>query len=213
METNFFQQVAALNLTGDLQIIVKQTDGQLVASVLLNNPQCGDNAAKMIPPLLLKGSPTELDSGFFESIATPLQATSGLLVNMETFLKQREEAKKQSAMEKEKTDREKKEKEAKEKRYKDAMAKADELEKEGKYRDAYMKLPNLSEFPEQEEAIRKRQSALSAKFSPGLFDVASATPPPSENTASAEGGLFPQQVSDDTDGETDEEDGNNDSDY
>lgn len=44
-------------------------------------------------------------------------------------MKQLEEAKKQSAMEKEKNDKEKKEQEAKDKKFIDGMAKADELEK------------------------------------------------------------------------------------
>ena len=88
---------------------------------------------------------------------------------MEGFMKQLEEVKKQSAMEKDKADKERKEKEAREKKYKEAMQKVDELEKEGKYRDAWIKVPDPSEYPEQAEAIRKRKSSLSAKFAPDLF--------------------------------------------
>ena len=66
------------------------------------------------------------------------------MVDMEKFLKQLEEVKKQSAIEKEKTEKEKKEKEAKDKKFKDAMAKADELEKEGKFREAWMKVPDMT---------------------------------------------------------------------
>jgi PRTRC genetic system protein E len=142
---------------------------------MLNNEQCGDDARKLIPPLNLRGSAEELDNGFFERITTPIQTASGLMVDMEGFMKQLEEVKKQSAMEKEKTDRERKEKEAKEKKYREAMQKVDELEKEGKHRDAWMKVPDPSEYPEQAEAIRKRKSSLSSKFAPDLFG-ATATP-------------------------------------
>ena len=114
MQTNFFRQLANMNLTGDLQITFRATtENSFVLSVLLNNEQCGDEARKLIPPLNLRGTAEELDNGFFESISTPLQTASGLMVDMENFMKQLEETKKKSAMEKEKQDKEKKEKEAK----------------------------------------------------------------------------------------------------
>lgn len=111
MQTNFFRQIAKLNLTGDLQITLRQTtENNFVLSVLLNNEQCGDEARKLIPPLNLRGRAEELDNGFFENISTPLQTASGLMVDMESFMKQLEEAKKKSAIEKEKSDKEKKRK-------------------------------------------------------------------------------------------------------
>ena len=174
--TNFFSSIAALNITGDLQVTIRKgAESNWIVSVMLNNEQCGDDARKLIPPLNLRGSAEELDNGFFERITTPIQTASGLMVDMEGFMKQLEEVKKQSAMEKEKEDRERKEKEAKEKKYKEAMQKVDELEKEGKHRDAWMKVPDPSEYPEQAEAIRKRKSSLSSKFAPDLFG-ATATP-------------------------------------
>lgn len=174
--TNFFSSIAALNITGDLQVTIRKgAESNWIVSVMLNNEQCVDDARKLIPPLNLRGSAEELDNGFFERITTPIQTASGLMVDMEGFMKQLEEVKKQSAMEKEKTDRERKEKEAKEKKYREAMQKVDELEKEGKHRDAWMKVPDPSEYPEQTEAIRKRKSSLSSKFAPDLFG-ATATP-------------------------------------
>jgi PRTRC genetic system protein E len=168
--TNFFSSVAALNITGDLQLTIRKgAESNWIVSVMLNNEQCGDDARKLIPPLNLRGSAEELDNGFFERMTTPIQTASGLMVDMEGFMKQLEEVKKQSAMEKEKADSERKEKEARDKKYKEAMQKVDELEKEGKYRDAWMKVPDQTEYPEQAEAIRKRKSSLSAKFAPDLF--------------------------------------------
>ncbi len=174
--TNFFGSVAALKINGDLQLTIKQeAENNWIVSVLLNNEQCGDDARHLIPPLMLKGTTEELDKGFFDSIAVPLQTTSELLINMEAFLKQQEEAKKQSAMEKEKADRERREKEAREKKYKEAMQKVDELEKEGRYRDAWMKVPEPGEYPEQAQTIRKRKSSLAAKFAPDLFASSTKT--------------------------------------
>lgn len=176
--TDFFSRVAALNVTGHLQMTISQgTDNNLIVSVMLNNQQCGDQAQKLIPPLMLKGSADELNKGFFDSISTPLQKTSELLVNMETYLEQQEEAKKQSAMEREKAETERKEKEARQKKYKEAMQKVDELEKAGKFRDAWIKVPDPAAFPEYADVLKKRRTSLTAKFAPDLFSM-NAEPEP-----------------------------------
>lgn len=171
MNTNFFNQIQALDFTGVLQLnISKGVENNLIVSVILNNEQCGDNAKNLIPPLTFNATPQEFDEEFFEQITTPIQTISGVMVDMEKFLKQMEEVKKQSAMEKEKAEKAKKEKEAKDKKYKDGMAKVDELEKEGKFREAWIKVPDITEFPEKADEIRKRKTSLSDKFAtPSLF--------------------------------------------
>ena len=181
MNTNFFNQIQQLDFTGVLQLnISKGIESNLIVTVLLNNEQCGDSAKNGIPPLTFNATPQEFDEGFFEQITKPIQKVSGLMVDMEKFLKQLEEVKKQSAIEKEKAEKEKKEKEAKDKKFKDAMVKADELEKEGKFREAWMKVPDITEFPEKADEIRKRKTSLSDKFAtPSLFGaMEEATPEP-----------------------------------
>ena len=170
MQTNFFRLITKMDLTGDLQITIRPTtENSFVLSILLNNEQCGDEARKLIPPLNLRGTAEELDNGFFQQITTPFQTASGLMVDMEAYMKQLEEVKKKSAMEKEKTDKDKKDKEAKEKRYKEALQKAEELEKEGKYKDAWTALPKASEYPDFAEIIIKKQNEYERHFAPSLF--------------------------------------------
>ena len=170
MQTNFFRQIANINLTGDLQIIfTRTTENNYIVSVLLKNEQCGDEARKTIPPLNLRGTAEDLDNGFFESIIQPLKTASGLMVDMESFMKQLEVAKKKSAMEKERSDKEKKEKETKDKKYNESLQKAEELEKEGKYKEAWSVLPKGSEYPEYAEIIRKKQDEYESHFAPSLF--------------------------------------------
>ncbi|PWN64121.1 PRTRC system protein E [Chryseobacterium viscerum] len=171
MNTYFFNQIAQMNITGDLQITIGQgTENNWIVSILLQNEQCGDDAKHLIPPLTLRGTPEELDNGFFENITAPLQSASGLMVSMEAFMKQLEETKKHSAMEKEKADKEKKEKEAKDKKYNEALQKAEQLEKEGKFKEAWTALPKGSEYPEYAEQIRKKQSVYEHHFAPSLFN-------------------------------------------
>jgi PRTRC genetic system protein E len=179
MNTNFFNQIQQLDFTGVLQLnISKGIESNLIVTVLLNNEECGDNAKNGIPPLTFNATPQEFDEGFFEQITAPIQKVSGLMVDMEKYLKQLEEVKRQSAMEKEKADKQKKEQEAKDKKFKDGMAKADELEKEGKFREAWIKVPDMTEFPEKADEIRKRKTSLSDKFgTPSLFGaMEEATP-------------------------------------
>lgn len=172
MNTNFFSEIARMGITGDLNITIQAgaNDGYIV-SVLLNNRECGDNAKQVIPPMVLKGTAEELDNGFFSNVTMPLQETSKLFVNMEGYLKAQEEAKKQSAMEKEQADKQKREQDAREKKYTEAMKKAEELEKEGKYRDAWMKVPDPADYPEHTDTIKEKRSALARQFAPDLFNT------------------------------------------
>ncbi|MBW7891581.1 MAG: PRTRC system protein E [Chitinophagaceae bacterium] len=173
MNTNFFNQIAQLDITGQLHLIIaKAGQGNLVVSVLPKNDACGDNAKNIIMPYNLTGTAQELDERFFENITAPVKAASGLMCNMAAYMKQLEVAQRQSAMEKGKADKEKKEQDTKEKRFKDLLQKVDELEKNGRFREAWTKLPDPALFPEQAEVIRKRRTALSGKFSPDLFDDA-----------------------------------------
>ncbi len=172
-----------MGLTGDLKIVVTSTSAQSqVVSVLLNNEKCGDNARKSIPPLILRGTPEELDEGFFTTIDGPIKQANGLMVDMEAWLKQTDDAKKQSAMDKDKTkakpadkpaekveekptekpvvEKPAAEKPAPEKpaidpkkaAYDAAMQKSDALATEKKYREAIAKLPNAADYPEPEHA-------------------------------------------------------------
>ncbi|GAA4905987.1 PRTRC system protein E [Mucilaginibacter defluvii] len=170
MNTNFFSQIAGINFSGDLQLTISKGAGEnLIVSMLPINEHCSDNAKFQIIPFNYRGTATDLDSEFFDKVAKPIEAASGLIDNMEAFMKQLEEAKKQSAIERDKADKEKRAKDEKEKKYKEAMQKVDELEKEGKYKDAWMKVPDTALFPENAEAIQKRKSSLSQKFAPDLF--------------------------------------------
>ena len=179
MNTNFFNQIQQLDFTGVLQLnISKGVENNLIVSIILNNEQCGDSAKNLSPPLTFNATPQEFDEGFFQQITAPIQTVSGLMVDMEAFMKQMEAVKMQSEMEKQKAEKAKKEKEAKDKKYKDGMAKVDELEKEGKFREAWIKVPDITEFPEKADEIRKRKTALSDKFAtPSLFGAIDETKP------------------------------------
>ena len=167
---NFFQTLIDLQAAGDWNITIKQAqENKLIVSVLFRNEKCGDNAGKLIPPLILKGSALEMDEGFFEAIGEPIKNTATLLVNLEAYCKQQEQAKTESKLGREQETKEQREKESKGKKYDEALKQVSALEAEGKYREAWMKVPDHTEYPEKEDFLRKRKEALSAKFSQPTF--------------------------------------------
>lgn len=172
---NFFQTIADMKLAGGWTIhITTEQDNRFIVSVLFHNKAVGDKAAQMLPPMLLRGTATEIDTGFFEQITQPVKQTAALFTNMEQYLKQREVAKLASQQAKDNTSKTQKEKSEKDKKYVEAMKKVDELEKLEKYREAYVKVPEPSAFPEHEAELRKRKTELARKFSPDLFADAPA---------------------------------------
>ena len=156
-------------------MVLKKDGDALIVSLLLTNEQCADKAKALIPPLVLKGTAQELDSGFFSQVTAPIETTSGLMTNMEVYLKGQEAAKVQSKMEKDKENKERKEGDAKDKKLNDALQQAAQLQKEGKYKEAWAKVPDPSKYPERAEELRKMRKELSDKFTPpDLFGSAVA---------------------------------------
>ncbi|HEU4573462.1 MAG TPA: PRTRC system protein E [Chitinophagaceae bacterium] len=171
MKTNFFEILSSLQVEADWKITIsKDAAGTLTVSVLLSNEKCGDDARKLVPPMLFKGTAQELDEGFFTCIKTPAEKTSQLFANMEQYLKAQETAKVQSKMEQDKKQKEAKQKETGDKKYETQMKKVTELETAGKYREAYGQLPKISDFPDHEEEITEKKNELMEKFEDtGLF--------------------------------------------
>src|ERR1700744_145107 len=102
MKTNFFEHINSLAFQGNLNLtIAKGTDNKLTVSVLLAN-DLPDKAARIIPPVLLKGEASELDEGFFSAISEPIAKTTLLFANMEAYNKSVDLARENSRMENDK---------------------------------------------------------------------------------------------------------------
>ncbi|MBD1395115.1 PRTRC system protein E [Mucilaginibacter glaciei] len=184
MTTNFFEIIAGLNISGNWKITIQTEDNTaFTVSALFTALQCGDNAAKAIPPMLLNGTASELDNGFFETITGPIQQTAGLYSNMESYLKgleaaklaskqeqdNREKAKKQAAANKSNEDiivpDAKINKEEKKKAYDDAMREVAELVKKLKFSDALNILPSIADYPHKEGELKKKTDYLKTQIS------------------------------------------------
>ena len=185
MTTNFFQNIADLNIPGKWKVVIHTDDkGQLTVSALYTTHHNEDDASRLVPPMVLKGTAQELDEGFFDTITKPVQETSTLFHNMETYLKGLEEAKKQSQMEqarktqelknkqqaKVKTEEDgievsgqKENKEERKKRYEEDMKKVADFNDACKYAEAIESLPNEEEYPEKKAELEKKRADLERK--------------------------------------------------
>jgi hypothetical protein len=96
---------------------------------------------------------------------------------MEQFLKEKEQAKVSSQMEKDNALKMGKEKTEMQKQYELAMKKADELETAGKFKEAWMKVPQADLYPEYKDIIHARKAELSDKFPIDLFNAPNTEEP------------------------------------
>src|SRR6187402_1456514 len=180
MTTNFFQNIASLNLQGVWKLaITTDEQGNFIVSQLFH-ATCGDKAANLIVPLTLSGTAEELDEGFFDKVTEPTLKSAGLQVNMEAHLKSVEQAKAASKMEQDRKNKEKAQattttanksddaelpepkirKEDKKKAYDEAMEQVTELIKKFKFSEALTLLPTAEEHPNKENEITKKRRYL-----------------------------------------------------
>lgn len=185
MTTNFFEIIAGLNIPGNWKMTIHTEDNlEFTVSALFTALQCGDNAAKAIPPMLLKGAMQELNDGFFEAITVPVQQTAGLYTNMESYLKELEAAKMASKQEQDSREKARKQaiaagkdnadiigpdakisREEKKKAYDDAMQEVAELIKKLKFSDALNMLPSIADYPHKEGELKKKTDYLTTQIS------------------------------------------------
>ena len=179
MTTNFFQNIASLNLPGTWKLVI-QTDenGNMTVSELFN-ATCGDKAIKLIIPYILTGTAQDLDEAFFTKITEPVAKTAELQTNLEAHLKSVEQAKAASKMEQDKKSKEKAQanttqkntvdaeipepkisKEDKKKAYDETMNNVTELIKKLKFSEALAILPDIAEYPNKENELKKKRQYL-----------------------------------------------------
>lgn len=92
--SNFFKNIHSLNVS-DLKLTIARIDGQLTVSVLQKIDDKLESLSE-IAPLILTGTPEELDEKFFEIISKPIQAVEQLIDSTNELMKQIEEAKKEN---------------------------------------------------------------------------------------------------------------------
>ena len=124
----FFQSMnQMMNPNVDITLVIrKSADGRMAVSVLPKSNTLKDEAQNSIVPLTLNGTPEELDSGFLQVVARPMQKASGLISNMAQFEAQANKAASSSKGVKEAKAKESKEDREKREKYEKNLKKAEE---------------------------------------------------------------------------------------
>jgi PRTRC genetic system protein E len=176
MTTNFFQNIASLNLPGTWNIVIATDEqGNFTVSELFK-ATCGDKAKDLIIPYTLNGTAQDLDEGFFDKITEPVIKAAQLQTNMEAHLKSVELAKAASKIEQDKKTKEAKTttatakrennielpdpKAEKKKAYETAMKQVADLSAECKYAEALELLPSATDYPDKETELKNKKTEL-----------------------------------------------------
>lgn len=89
----FFQSIYQMITAGtDLNINIRKVDNNLSVAVMPRRNSLKADTRQNMVPLVVNGTPAELDMGFLQTILQPIQKVQGLLVNAENFEKQAEKA-------------------------------------------------------------------------------------------------------------------------
>ena len=114
----FFTAINQMMTEGvDLTIVIRKANGQMAVSTLPKSNGLKDEAQNHIVPLTVSGLPEELDAGFLQTVARPIQKVAGLITNMAQFEAQADKAAADSKAAKEEKAKETKEEKEKREKY------------------------------------------------------------------------------------------------
>ena len=89
----FFQSIYQMITAGtDLNINIRKVDNSLSVAVMPRRNSLKEDTRQNMVPLVVNGTPAELDMGFLQTILQPIQKVQGLLVNGGKFRKTAEKA-------------------------------------------------------------------------------------------------------------------------
>lgn len=178
----FFTQINGLmNQSIDITMVIRKSGNGMTVSVLPKSNGLKDEAQNHIVPLTLTGLPGELDAGFMEAVAKPIQKVSGLLTNMAEFEKQADKAAANSKAVKDAKSKETKEEKEKREKYEKLMKKAGEYITAKNHKEAVATLGQAKAYATQQQLkeIEEKIKAETAEMDKGsLFGMMEDAPRP-----------------------------------
>lgn len=169
----FFQAINQMITTGtDLSINIRRVNDNLTVAVVPR--RSGVKAGERIVPLILNGTPEELDAGFLQAVGAPVQKAQGILTNLESFEKQAEQAVSQSKTSKPTVEKESKEAREKREKMEKLLKKAEDATAGKHYSEAltWLRQAKVLAQPDKQTDIDKKMAKVQKKASEGsLFDM------------------------------------------
>ena len=169
----FFQAINQMITAGtDLSINIRRVNSNLTVAVVPR--RSGVKDGERIVPLILNGTPEELDAGFLQAVGTPVQKAQGILTNLETFEKQAEQAVSQSKAARSAVEKESKEVREKREKMEKLLKKAEDAMTGKRYSEAltWLKQAKVLALPDKQAEIDDKMAEVQKKASEGsLFGM------------------------------------------
>lgn len=166
----FFQAINRMITAGtNLSFSIRQVDNRLTVAVMPRRTGLKGEAGGQIVPLVLNGTPEELDAEFLQAISTPVQKAQGILTNLETFEKQAEQAASQNKGAKSPLEKEPKEVREKREKMEKLLKKADEAIAGKRYSEAltWLRQAKVLATPDRQKDIDAKMAEVQKKASEG----------------------------------------------
>ena len=187
----FFQSIYQMMSAGtDLNINIRRTDGKLSVAVMPRRTTLKDETGQAIVPLILNGTPMELDGQFLQIITTPLQKAQGILTNLETFEQQARLAATQGKAAGTVNDKKAKEAREKQEKMEKLLKRAEEAFTAGRYPEAttcFRQAKVLADTDRQKQIEARIQEVQKESSQGCLFPETDTQPlpqqPPANGTA------------------------------
>ena len=171
----FFTAIHQMMTEGvDLTLVIRKANRQLTVSTLPKSNGLKDEAQNHLVPLTISGLPQELDAGFLQAVARPVQKAAGLISNMAQFEAQAEKAASESKAAKEAKSKETKEEKEKREKYEKHLKKAEELVAAKNHKDAIAALgqARLYAKPQDQKRIDEMVAEQTKAMNKGsLFEL------------------------------------------
>lgn len=178
----FFQSIYQMITAGtDLNINIRKVDNSLSVAVMPRRNSLKEDTRQNMVPLVVNGTPAELDMGFLQTILQPIQRVQGLLANAENFEKQAEKATAQAKSSKAPTiPAESKETREKREKMEKLLKKADDATAAKRFSEAMTWLKQariLTSAEKQKEIDAKMQEVQKLASEGSLFGMAEEAAP------------------------------------
>lgn len=182
----FFQAINQMITAGtDLSINIRRVNNNLTVAVVPR--RSGVKDGERIVPLILNGTPEELDAGFLQAVGTPVQKAQGILTNLEAFEKQAEQAASQSKAARSAAEKESKEVREKREKMEKLLKKAEDAMTGKRYSEAltWLKQARILALPDKQKEIDEKMAEVQKKASEGSLFGMEQPPMPKPQPAAA----------------------------
>lgn len=199
-----FQTIYRMLAEGtELGIHVKRVENRLCVAVMPKRENLKNESGQCIVPLVLNGTPEELDAEFLSAIARPIEKVQGILMNLEAFEKQAEKAAAENKAAQPAAKKETKEERERREKLEKLLKKADESVAARQYSNALIWLRQAERLAPAERLaeIKQKMEEVQRKNDEGSLFASMPEPNPTAPNPSA----FPNTGNFDKDDEDDRE--------